>query len=67
MPKKELTRLEKIKVLSKYLSVPESTIESHLVKGDLESFVDKRSSEVEFLRSQAPKFIKESRRDLGKF
>ena len=63
MAKTELSRTEKIAVIAKYLSVSEETVKSHMAKGDLASFFDSRSSEVELLRNEAPRYIKQTRRD----
>jgi len=67
MIKKEMTTQEKIKFLAKYLSISESTIKLHIANGDIDTFVEKRMEEVEFLRKEFPRFKKESRRDIGKF
>lgn len=65
MARKEMSKEEQIKHVAKYLSVSEAKVKKLIANGELSAFFDKREKEVEFLRKQMPRYIRETKRDIG--
>lgn len=65
MADKEMSRQEQIKHVAKYLSISEAKVKTLIASGELTTFFDRREKEVEFLRKEMPRYLRETKRDIG--